>query len=323
MKLQTVHLLNFMEYARVRGLAEKQLKEVIKQPPAEWPDAYSQVATEDFYAVVQLVNEQLKDELLGIRLGEFMQLKALGLVYQISLQATTVEEGFYYLKSYLDASLPLIQISTQAGKEKAAIDLWIETGYQKENRLILENVLTIMARELRMMAGEKIAITLTSPFHQPAYPDGWQKGNSFSLTFTNTLFKAALQDTSRWKLEILVPAYLNMIEGLKTDQSFASQVKMTMLHMAQPELPDLDKVADTLHLTARTLQRRLENEATTFRQISASLKKEISYLLISHKQYSVADISLVLGFSEPASFIHSFTKWYGHSPQKYRQQLAL
>ena len=312
-----------MEYARVRGVAEHQLIEVIQQPPVNWPDANSQVAAEDFYPVVQLVNNLLKDDLLGIRLGEFMQLKALGLVYQISLQATTVEEGFYYLKSYLDASLPIIQISTQADKDKAIIELWIDTSYLNENRLILENVLTIMARELRMMAGEKIAITLTSPFHHQAYPDGWQKGNRFSLTFTHTLFKAALQDTSRWKLEILVPAYLKMIEGLKTDQSFASQVKITMLQMAQPELPDLEKVASTLYMTARTLQRRLENEATTFRHISASLKKEISYLLISHKQYSVADISLVLGFSEPASFIHSFTKWYGYSPQKYRQQLAL
>jgi AraC-like DNA-binding protein len=323
MNIQTVHLLNFMEYARIRGVTEQQMKESIKYPPVDWQDAYSLVAADDFYAVLHLVVGLLKDDLLGIRLGQFMQLKALGLVYQISLQATTVEEGLYYLRNYLAVSLPLIHMDTSLHEKAVSVVLQIDNEHTFENRIILENVLMLMARELRMMAGDHIFIHLLSPYYNEQYPDNWQKGNSFSITFTNTIFKAALQDHSRWKLELLIPAYLQMIERLKTDDSFTSLVKITMLSMAQPELPDLERVADTLHLTPRTLQRRLENESVTFRQISLALKKEISYLLIAHQQYSVADISLVLGFSEPASFIHSFTKWYGNTPQKFRQQITI
>ncbi len=321
MKIQALHLSNIMEYAQIRGISRNEMVGRMKNLPSDFLEDKSTVEVADFYAVVKGVNESLQDALLGMRLGEFMNLKALGLIYQISLQTTTVEEALSYLKSYLNATFPLISINIEVSEEQATIVLRIENDARNENRVILENTLTVISREVSVMAGKQLSIRLFSPFCHSTYPDSWQKGESFSLTFTNAVLKATLQDKSRWQLDVLVPD-LKLIEGLKSEPSFTTNVKMTILSMAKPELPGLEMVADAFNMTARTFQRRLDTENTTFRLINAELKRQISYLLIGHNRFSVADISDVLGFSEPASFIHSFKKWYGDSPEKFRQQLS-
>jgi AraC-like DNA-binding protein len=148
------------------------------------------------------------------------------------------------------------------------------------------------------------------------------------LSFKPMMLKAAIRDKSRLHLDVLVPQYLNLIEHIKAAQSqpthsFSSRVKLASLHLAKPELPSLEKVADVFNLTPRTLQRYLKEENQNFRQITDELKKQISYLLIHHQGFTVTDLSYVLGYGEPAAFIHCFKKWYGQTPNKFRQNLNL
>jgi AraC-like DNA-binding protein len=51
------------------------------------------------------------------------------------------------------------------------------------------------------------------------------------------------------------------------------------------------------------------------------LKKQVCSYLLRHDCYSATTVSYILGYSEPASFLHSFKKWYGDSPERIRQRL--
>jgi AraC-like DNA-binding protein len=65
----------------------------------------------------------------------------------------------------------------------------------------------------------------------------------------------------------------------------------------------------------------LEEEGTSFRRLAEELKQRICNLLLRHNRYSVADVAFLLGYSDAATFIHSFKKWYGLSPDKMRAKL--
>ncbi|HYG38710.1 MAG TPA: helix-turn-helix domain-containing protein [Cytophagales bacterium] len=321
MKILALHLNNFLEYAQLRGLSREEMIRLIKNPPSDLQGENATVEVLDFYSVVRFIMLSLKDELLGLRLGNLMNLKALGLIYQISLQATTIEEALFYLKSYLNSTFPIIDIQTEVNKTYASIILKIDNEYHAENVIILENVLFIIGRELKIMAGNELSLNLYSPCYQSKYPLEWNKGNSFSLTFENRVLKANFKNRIEWNLDILVPGYLKMIEELRQEKSFTTKVKIAILSMAKPDLPNLELVAEAFNITPRTFQRRLDSENTTFRVIISEIKRKISYLLIGHKRFSVTEISDILGFSEPASFIHTFKKWYGNSPERFRQQI--
>lgn len=320
-RIAAIHLKHMMNYAMIRGVPEAQMLELIPCSIDEFQSEEATVQPKIFYAVFSFINQQLKDKFLGIRAGRYLNMKALGLIYQISLEATTIEEAFFYLNDYLDTTFPIIEIKTQESNRMVSIQLHIENNQDVINRIILENMLMIMQRELQIMTGKGTQIELFSPFHLPKYPDSWNPGDNYSLQFKSTVLQAALKDKSRMHLDILIPEYLSLIEGYSADASFVNKVKIAALNLSKPELPDQKTVAQVFNITPRTLQRRLSAEETTFRDIINELKQMISDMLLRHKPFSIGDISFVLGYSEPAAFIHTFKKWHGIPPQEARKRL--
>lgn len=321
LQIASQHLKHLMEYAILRGLSRQEMLDVIPHSFGYITDEMTTVSPEEFYAVLVVIEERLKEELTGIRSGRYLNLNALGLIYKISLQATTIEEAFFYLKNYLNATFPIVTIDTVI--EDSTVTLFADVNTERDvlNRIILENLLTIMAREIKMMAGEKTKIKLFSPHYNNVYPGSWASDDRFGLRFEKTILHSELKDQSRFHLDLLIPRYLQLIENFGSDESFLSKVRIAVLNLACPELPNLKLVAEAFNITPRTLQRRLQAENTTFRDLMDDLKRQISNMLLLHNRFSVTDISFVLGYSEQAAFIHSFNKWYGTSPQKYRDEV--
>jgi AraC-like DNA-binding protein len=205
----------------------------------------------------------------------------------------------------------------------ATIRLSIDNDRDRSNRIILETTLMVVAREIKIISGEDTVVTVYSPYFKAGYPSNWRKGESFMVKFRLPLLKAVLKDNSHWGLDILIPEYLGVIEELKTPENFSSRIKKAMLRMAKPQLPGLETVAYAFNQTSRTLQRRLQEEGTSFRRLAEELKRRICDLLIRHNRYSVADVAFLLGYSDAAAFIHSFKKWYGQPPNKMRVKLGI
>lgn len=322
MKILAIHLKRFIDYAELRGISKKELLTAMKTQPSDFNDPDSKVDAADFYAVVNLISKFLNDDLLGLRVGNHLNLNTLGAIYKISLKATTNQEALFYCQDYLRKTFPLIKIVNSFNASLAMIELSSKKDDDPVNRIILETILTIVAREIKIISGEDTDLKIFSPFHSADYPSDWDRGDSFAVKFKQTILKASLQDNSKWGLDILIPEYLKLITSMKPEKSFHNKIKIAALHMARPTLPDLAMVASAFNLTDRTFQRRLVKEGVTFRQVNEGLKKEISELLIRHHRFSVADISYLLGYAEPASFIHSFKKWYGVTPKSLRQKIT-
>ena len=86
--------------------------------------------------------------------------------------------------------------------------------------------------------------------------------------------------------------------------------------------PSLDEAADRLHMSPRTLHRRLEEEGTSFRAIKDGLRRDLAISQLSHSDKSVLDIALDLGFAEASAFHRAFKKWTGARPGEYRRALT-
>jgi AraC-like DNA-binding protein len=314
MKISALHLQSFLEFAQVRGLARADLLVEMQENPFDFSDPTATVKADDFYAVMARIYHQLKDDLLGLRMGAFLNLSALGLIYQISLQTTTVEEAIFYLKNFVNASFPIIHIEADLKESEGSLALQINNEKTALNRIILESVVTIIAREMTMMSTSEVVIQKISPFYTPDYPEDFRVGEKFGLEFSGLQLKAALRKFDHQHLDCLVPEYLKLINGFKNENNFQNKVRIATLNMARPELPGLAAVADNFHLTPRTFQRQLAKENITFREIVDDLKKQISGLLLRHNQFSIADVSHILGYSESAAFLHSYKKWHGNSP---------
>ena len=79
-----------------------------------------------------------------------------------------------------------------------------------------------------------------------------------------------------------------------------------------------EDVAKQLHMSARTLQRKLAEARTTYLQLVDDTRKDLALRYFEDPRRSVTDITFSLGFSQPSAFTRAFKRWTGLSPTDHR-----
>ncbi len=75
--------------------------------------------------------------------------------------------------------------------------------------------------------------------------------------------------------------------------------------------PSQEQIAESLNVSARTLQRKLGHAGTTFKQILDDTRRTLALAYLSAQQHSVGQITYLLGFSCSSSFTRAFRRWTG------------
>ena len=78
-------------------------------------------------------------------------------------------------------------------------------------------------------------------------------------------------------------------------------------------------VASALHMSLRTLQRKLEEEGTSYKALLDETRRELARQYLRQPAISVNEVTYLLGFSEPSNFARAFKRWTGRSPSEFRR----
>lgn len=85
-------------------------------------------------------------------------------------------------------------------------------------------------------------------------------------------------------------------------------------------VPTLDHVAEALHLSPRTLIRRLRAQNTTYQALADGIQKHRARDLLANPALRVNAIARRLGYRDATAFVRAFRRWYGTTPGAYRQR---
>jgi AraC-like DNA-binding protein len=112
----------------------------------------------------------------------------------------------------------------------------------------------------------------------------------------------------------LVDAHLAARPG----SSSLADVVAARVATSLPESGDIGEVARALHMSPRTLQRRLELEGTTFSEVLDRARLSAARALLSERELPLAEVASRLGFSDVATFSRAFKRWTGMPPGQWR-----
>lgn len=87
------------------------------------------------------------------------------------------------------------------------------------------------------------------------------------------------------------------LKAVQQGTSFSERIRKTILFTFKGQAPPIEAVADEFHLTTRTLQRRLADEQTSYRDLVNQLNAEITADLLSMKM-TKEKIASLLGYSD-------------------------
>jgi len=138
------------------------------------------------------------------------------------------------------------------------------------------------------------------------------------------VFSRDLLDTPHVKADAALQAILEsqvvaVLEKLPKGEATTDAVRRHVAGELRNGEPRVEQIAPRLHMSARTLHRRLEDEGTSFRQVLAEVRRELAARHLSERRLAIGEIAFLLGFSEPSAFHRAFKRWTGHAPLTYRE----
>lgn len=95
-------------------------------------------------------------------------------------------------------------------------------------------------------------------------------------------------------------------------------LEQTLSQPATLQPVTIQDLASALHMSVRTLNRRLAEEGTHFQQVKDGLRRDIAVHRLTHSNTPVAALAFDLGFSDATGFCRAFKQWTGSSPTDYR-----
>ncbi len=81
---------------------------------------------------------------------------------------------------------------------------------------------------------------------------------------------------------------------------------------------DQASIARSLGMSPRTLQRRLEQEGTSFGRLLEDVRRQRALQLLALPGLSVGEVAFCLGYANPRAFYRSFRRWTGCTPSQWR-----
>ncbi|HEY5779016.1 MAG TPA: helix-turn-helix domain-containing protein, partial [Terrimicrobiaceae bacterium] len=110
-------------------------------------------------------------------------------------------------------------------------------------------------------------------------------------------------------LQMLAPQLENQLKAGRTKQSIHEQVKWVLKRLLSGSRPNLVMVGKELGMSERTLQRRITEEGTTFRQLLNETRHELVQEYLGDESVEIAEAAFLVGYETPNSFYRAFRSW--------------
>lgn len=141
---------------------------------------------------------------------------------------------------------------------------------------------------------------------------------SSGILMKNHVLEKPLPQRNEVLLHTLLEHATQILAEIDRDQSMTAQVKNLLRLMLTESTPSSALIAEKLGVSARTLQRRLLDEGTYYKDVLNELRLEMAMHYLQNTTLSLDRIAHKLGYAEPRSFYRSFKQWTGRTAGSYR-----
>ncbi|QFU74436.1 AraC family transcriptional regulator [Halioglobus maricola] len=201
---------------------------------------------------------------------------------------------------------------------------------QLVTELSLSNVAAVgrslYGRQVARAEGIEVQFGYPRPAHSACYKRCFDTPVKFNCEHSQMFVPAHVFDTpvktaNRTEHVVFQQQCEEMLRELATVEKTTAAVRQLLIQSAGDFL-DIAQVADKLHISERTLRRRLDAESASFRAIVEEVKDLLAREYLTATELTVAEIAQLLDYSDAANFRRAFTGWNGITPSEYRQRAA-
>ena len=289
------------------------------------PDAHVPLAAE--IAVWQTLATSVSDPEFGVRTGAAHSLRTMGLLGYVARFSATFQAALRRVQRYGRVFTEAVEFRLQ--RERPEVVLARAHPALGPGQALAESYrLAAVVHVSRELTGVEIVpteVTLTYP--QPptmtAHRQFFRCPLRFGARTAAVIFRRLDLDRPIVGADETLAGYLSnyaeqVLASLVRGQTTQHRVRAAIWSLLGDGVPSLKHVAAALHVSPRTLQRRLATEGTSLHGELEKIRKAMAIAILRDRSIGIDDVAFLLGYSEPSTFFRSFKRWTGTTPRQFR-----
>jgi AraC-like DNA-binding protein len=285
------------------------------------------VSTEQFFALHRGIAEASNDPAIGLKLGTEERVERYDPVKLAALSARSFRDAVERSARYKQLTCPEEIRLVERGTECAVQFLWL-LAHEQEPPLLVDVCFAwivglgqrgtgrpIRPKRIEFQRASKHRDIYEAHFHCPVKFKAAQNAIIFSKSDIELPFVTYNADL----LATVAPQLEAELSEQLAQKNLKEQAKGILKQLLAGQRPGIQDLARELHLSTRTLQRRLTEQGITFQHVLDEARRELAHHYLLHSSRELNETAYLLGYEDANSFFRAFHQWEGISPGHWRQ----
>ncbi|BAP79957.1 AraC family transcriptional regulator [Pseudomonas sp. MT-1] len=266
---------------------------------------------------------------IGLNLAKVMRPGAMHVVGYALMSSSTLRDSFQRLVRYQRIIAEGADLQFGSTNRGALLTLAIHGDQLPPARQSADGSLASTLAFCRWLTGKPLApIEVYFQGPPPAdiepYQAAFQAPLRFNAEYQGMLMRHVDMDialpTANAELAQLHDRFAGDYLARFSDSRVTHQARQVICRLLPQGEPRRETVAQSLHLSERSLQRRLDEEGTSFQQLLDDTRRTLAEQYLARADLALLEVAYLLGFADPSNFFRAFKRWFAMTPGEYRAQ---
>jgi len=284
------------------------------------------VTTEEMFALYRAILEVSGDPGIGLKLGTEERVERYDPIAIAALYTRSFRDALQRMARYKQLTCPEEIKIAERGNECAVQFLWLLADQPEPAPLVdvcFAWIVGIGRRGTGRTAHPKRVEFQRPESHRKMYEAHFECPVKFGMRHNVLVFDKAVVDQpflthNADLLAMVAPQLEAELSQQLAQKTLTEQVKGILKKLLAGQRPTLQDVAGELHLSTRTLQRRLTADRAKFQQLMEEARRELAQHYLLHSSLELNETAYLLGYEDSNSFFRAFQQWEGTSPGEWR-----
>lgn len=287
------------------------------------------ISLDQFISVILNTRKLSNNPAIGLLLGSILHPSTHGSVGWAAINSPTLSDAINIFQRYSQVRTPFILYTTLTQGDQYIIRLTLTDNLKAAHTIFIEAMLMLLQHIIEFILGRPMTeASLYMNSFTPSYVDSYRQYFHCPIHFNSGHLEIRLPLS--WKdipnpnadkhmyqiaLEQCQEAHHQLQRNVNISTEIYDYLSANLSHS-----PTLKHTAMHFGITPRTLIRRLKDQHTSFQKIKDDVYAFQASSYLRRSTITIDTLSVIFGYSDPANFRRSFKRWFGISPQQYREQ---
>ena len=321
-------LTGLADYLETLGCSFARVLDRVGLDPSELQNPSHFIPLEKHCAVMDEAAALSGHSALMLELSQRQSLAIFGAIGCMAGGTTDLRSGLGIFERFVHYSVQSLKVGLQSDREAAFFTLESDYGPVLESRQFWHHAVGLQCQIVRRLCGRRWAprlvyLNIPAPADLRPYQEYFRAPLAFDqgmngLTFANEVLDWQVESSlSSLSHEMRVALSADRVDDLQ------GQVRALISSLLASGRGSAATIAAALGMSERSLQRKLGQQGTSFREIQERVRQSLAINYLREMQFRLTDIAEMLGYADLSVFSRSFKRWFGMSPKQWRIDAGL